>query len=423
MKRYYGSQQNVTKPVEKITLDDRSVSKKRIFFIALFLCIGIGAFVYAFTHLGGEEKGWQKVTLDKVVDESSYFDFTLSYEFGKTKKSVKREKNALSEAYKSLCREAYILFDRTTEYDGMGNLCTVNRHPNETVTVEPALYKAFETYAFYSTNRLLYLNALTEHVEALVSSDSDEALSEYDPYTTDSVREFFNKTAEFAMNPESVQLELCGDNRVILHVSQEYITFAKENDIANFIDFGWMKNAFICDFLADSLIEKGFRNGILTSSDGFTRNFCESTEDFSYTLVFYEDGAARNAGTMNYQGKMNFVWLHDYPVNTFDRMSRVLMLPDGNRRHTYIGRDGMPKSARHDLLVWSPGWPCANLAISAANSYISDEIDLSYFLKDCGYWDMNALFFEDGMIHTSDWSVTFINTSMTVVKHPVAGAE
>ena len=36
---------------------------------------------------------------------------------------------------------------------------------------------------------------------------------------------------------------------------------------------------------------------------------------------------------------------------------------------------------------------------------------------------MNALFFEDGMIHTSDWSVTFINTSMTVVKHPVAGAE
>ena len=83
MKRYYGAKQNVTKPVEKITLDDRTVSKKRIFFIALFLCIGFGAFAYAFTHLGRSEKGWQKVTIDIGTEESSYYDFTLMYEFGK----------------------------------------------------------------------------------------------------------------------------------------------------------------------------------------------------------------------------------------------------------------------------------------------------------------------------------------------------
>ena len=407
MKRYYGGQQNVTKPVEKITLSDRTVSKRRIFFIALFLCVGIGAFVYGFTHLGGEEKGWQEVTLDKVVEESSYFDFTLSYDFGKGIKSVKREKRELTEAYRDLTRKAYILFDRTKEYDGIGNLCTINRHPNETVTVDPALYKAFEKFDFQIASRILYLGALTEHVEALVSCESSEALSEYDPYTNASVREFFNKTAAFAMNPEAVQLELCGDNRVILHISDEYLTFAAANDIVNCIDFGWTKNAFICDYLADSLIDKGFRSGILTSYDGFTRNFCDSGKEFSYTLVFYEDGEARTAGTMNYEGKMSFVWLHDYPMHAFDSMGRVLMLPDGYHRHTYIGLDGMPKSSGHDLLVWSGGWTCSDIALSAADSYISDEPKLSSFLREAAFCDMGALFCEDGVLRCNTDSVSF----------------
>lgn len=409
MKRYYGSKQNLTKPVEKITLTDRTVSKKRIFFIALFLCIGFAAFGYALTHLGGEEKGWQTVNLDVGFEESSYFDFTLSYEFGETKKSVKREKKELTEAYKSLTRKAYILFDRTREYDGTGNVCTVNRHPNEAVSVDPVLYKAFEKFKVYQSSRILYLNALTEHVEALVSSDSAEALSEYDPYTDETVMAFFKKTAEYATNPDSVQLELCGDNTVILHVSDDYLAFAKENDITSFIDFGWTKNAFICDYLADSLTEQGFHNGILSSYDGFTRNFCESTDDFSYKLILYADGSERIAGMMEYSRTKNFVWLHDYPVNEFDRMSRVLMLADGNKRHTYISREGLPKSAAHDLLVWSKDRSCADMAISAANWYISDENTLSDFLKEVADYDIDALICEDGVITCNSDRVSFSN--------------
>ena len=56
MKRYYGGQERVAKPVEKITIDERVFTKRRIFFIALFLCIGIGALAYGFTHLHGSEK-------------------------------------------------------------------------------------------------------------------------------------------------------------------------------------------------------------------------------------------------------------------------------------------------------------------------------------------------------------------------------
>ena len=95
MKRYYGSKQTLAEPVEKITLDDHIVSKKRIFFIALFLCLGFGAFAYAFTHLGGSEEGWQTVTIDKIADVSSSYDFTFLYEFGKGKTSARRERNSL----------------------------------------------------------------------------------------------------------------------------------------------------------------------------------------------------------------------------------------------------------------------------------------------------------------------------------------
>ena len=419
MKRYYGAKQNVTKPVEKITLDDRTVSKKRIFFIALFLCIGFGAFAYAFTHLGRSEKGWQKVTIDIGTEESSYYDFTLMYEFGKGEKSAKRERRELSETYGNLTRKAFILFDRSKEYDGFSNLCTVNRHPNETVTVASDLYKAFEKFASYNDSRILYLGALTEHVEALVSSDSAEALSEYDPYTNESVREFFNKTAGFAMDRDAVQLELCGDNRVILHVSDDYLTFAGENGIVNFIDFGWTKNAVICDYLADTLIGKGFNNGILTSYDGFTRNFCASEKAFDYALVFFEDGEPRTSGAMNYQGKKNFVWFHDYPMHTFDGMGRVLMLQDGNKRHTYLGTDGLPHSALSELLAWSEADSCTDIALSMAKYYITDHYSGDDLRAGAGAKGISVLTAEEaGLLHTNDWNVTFDGNTRTIVRVP-----
>lgn len=409
MKRYYGSQQNVSKPVEKITLDAKTASKWRIFFIALFLCIGFGALIYAFTHLGTNQKGWQEVVLDKLVVSNSSYDFTLYYEFGAGGKSVNKEVKKVKELYEKLCTSSYRIFDRMEEYDGIANLCYLNRRPNETLEVNPSLYAALETYERLG-GRMLYLGALTVHLEGLITSDSDEALAENDPYTNESVMTFFRKTAAYAADKDAVSLELLGDNRVILHVSDEYLAFAKANDITDFVDFGWARNAVICDYIADGLVSEGYRHGILSSYDGFTRNFAESDESFDYNLILSADGTASKRGTMTYRGKKSFAWLHDYAAAAYDRMSRVLTLADGKKRHTYVSGDGLPKSALPDLLVWSSDGRCTDTALIAARYYIADTWDAAAAEKDLREHNVGMLTYSSGIVSCTDNSVT-INTA------------
>ena len=406
MKRYYGGQQRVAKPVEKITIDERVFTKRRIFFIALFLCLGIGALAYGFTHLHGSERGWQTIVPDKIGEESCCYDFTLTYEFGTTKKSARKERSSLEAAYKKLAKRAYRVFDRRAEYEEIGNLCSINRHPNEEVEVEPELYRALETCLSYE-ERLLFLGALTEHVEALLASDSDEALMEYDPYSNEEVMAFYRATAEYVNDPGSVSLELCGDNRVMLRVSPEYEAFAKANDIVDYIDFGWVRNAFICDYLADELTKQGFEHGILQSYDGFVRNFCKGDKAFRYALTFAVNGTAYSAGEMAYHGSMSFVWFHDYPASRAESEYRIMALADGKKRHTYLGTDGLPESALADMLCWSQKRSCGEVAVLMARYYISDSYDSEKAVSEADQKGIGLLTCTDGDLFCTDAQMEF----------------
>lgn len=74
-----------------------------------------------------------------------------------------------------------------------------------------------------------------------------------------------------------MNVELLGGNQVKLSVSDDYLAFAEKNFISDFIDFSWMKNAFITDYVADVMIDNGYTLGSLTSYDGFTRNLDQTS--------------------------------------------------------------------------------------------------------------------------------------------------
>lgn len=57
-----------------------------------------------------------------------------------------------------------------------------------------------------------------------------------------------------------------------LEVSEEYQNWMAENGYETYLDFYWMKNAFIVDYLADLMIENGYIRGAISSYDGFNRN-------------------------------------------------------------------------------------------------------------------------------------------------------
>ncbi|MCD8014832.1 MAG: hypothetical protein LUG99_16995 [Lachnospiraceae bacterium] len=58
----------------------------------------------------------------------------------------------------------------------------------------------------------------------------------------------------------------------MLFVSDDHLAYAEETGFLSYIDFFWMKNAFIIDYLTDTLIEKGYTQGASSSYDGFDRN-------------------------------------------------------------------------------------------------------------------------------------------------------
>ena len=60
-----------------------------------------------------------------------------------------------------------------------------------------------------------------------------------------------------------------GENQVCLHVSDAYQAYAAEMGYTAYLDFFWMKNAFLIDYLADTIRGEGYQLGIISSKDGF----------------------------------------------------------------------------------------------------------------------------------------------------------
>ena len=65
---------------------------------------------------------------------------------------------------------------------------------------------------------------------------------------------------------QCARVELLGEGRIRLFVSREYLEFARREGVECFIDFEWMRNAFIIDYLARELAAQGYTSGVLLSA-------------------------------------------------------------------------------------------------------------------------------------------------------------
>ena len=82
----------------------------------------------------------------------------------------------------------------------------------------------------------------------------------YDPRLSEEVAAEYAEIATYANNPEMVDIKLLGDNKIQLYVSEEYLTYAEENYITDYIDFHYHQiqnlqyslNIYYADYKADS---------------------------------------------------------------------------------------------------------------------------------------------------------------------------
>lgn len=359
------------KPVEKIELSSEHIGLRAAAAL-IFLVLGASALAYTFVNFLNGEKGWREINVSSGAVTCAD-DFIFMYDVG-SGGSVHSENRTLTLLYSELAKKAYEVFSAEVDVEGVHNLCYLNRHPNEEIVVEPALYSAFEKIEG-AGSRYIYLGPAYAVYDSLFFLESPEYADAFDPELDPEMAEFYRQISFFARSEKDVNLELLGDNRVKLRVSQGYLDFAEENGIERFIDLYWLKNAFITDFLSENIIAAGYTNGTVSSYDGYSRCLSQSDESFDYTLYCSYEGVIYPAAVMEYSGQRAIVNLRAYPLNGRDkwRFTKVA----GKMRSQYLSlTDGANHTAAEEITSYSTETGCADIALALADIYIADELDM-----------------------------------------------
>lgn len=361
------------RPVERIELNEDHISRRGILAAALLL-LGVGLLTYSFLQFLDPETEWTSITASTSAGASSADDLVLLYRPGAGAASPTAERKAVTALYTDLARRSFQLFHADQSFEGIVNVYDLNRRPNETVEVDPGLYAAFQTVVD-SGSRALYLGPVYSRYFDLFSCQDDMQLVDYDPRLSEAVAAEYGEICAYANDPESVSLELLGENKVCLRVSEEYLAYAEREGIEDFIDFSWMANAFIADFIADGLIAQGYNHGALTSYDGFCRNLDSGGTEYTLPLYSRQGDMVYAAAELHYTGPRAFVTLRDYPMSERDA-SRFYTLKNGERRTPYLDpADGLCRNALPELVCYSASRGCGEMLLAMLPVYVAEGFD------------------------------------------------
>lgn len=358
--------------VERVELSDSHV-KGRLAVTVLLLLAGVALIVFSIMKLFRVDAGWQEIEADAAGEPNCGGDFSFLYELGREGISANAEKKGVTSVYSDAAKTAYEIFNTDVEIDGVANLWYINHHPNEEISVDEALYNAFFRLQ-EDGGRFIYLGPAYSVYDNLFYMTSPEVAYDFDPYLNPYIGNLFREICEFADDPAAVDLELLENNVVKLNVSPEYLAFAAEEELEDFIDFYWLKNAFVVDYMAERLLTAGYTRGVLSSYDGFVRCLDGSGTEFTYQLYHLQGDSTVVSEHLNYSGPQSFVTLKSYPLSSLD-LKHYLILPDGSVRTPYLSPvDGLDLCCMEELTAYSQAAGCAEITLKIAPIYIADKL-------------------------------------------------
>ena len=391
-------------PIRKIVLPEK-FSKWRLVLLIVLLVGGLTLIVTAGVKVLTKEPGWQTITAEGGTTGSCSGDFTLQYLLGQTDQPVNVENNAITDLYTQACKDAYQIFSSQESFQDVYNLHYLSQHPGEEVTVDGALYTALSLLE-NAGSRVHYLAPVYEISRTVSASPDDESAGAIDPARNEGMKAYVQQVMGFVSDPNHISLELLGENRVKLTVSQDYADFAKTWEIGGYLDLYWMQNAFVADYIAQCLIAAGHTNGVLSSYDGFTRNLDTAGRSFSLNLYDRVEGEVFAAAVMEYQNVGSLVTFRNYPSNELNTHYFYLW-EDGEISHPYVdGTDGVSKSAANDLVTWSRSLSCGETLIAAMDVYIAEKLDMDA-LEGLPERGVEYALFVDRTLYASDTQVSF----------------
>lgn len=388
------------KPVTKVELSEKHV-KGRVILVIAFIAVACVAFAYAVINYFNTDKGWRRIEASASSEINCSDDFVFQYNIGVSGISATAENKALVSLYSDACVKAWRLFNSDASFEDLQNIYDINTHPNEVITVDDVLYNAFALLQKYD-NRMIYLGPVYEMYDNLFYCQDDSETVSYDPYINEEVKNMYAEIAAYAKDATSVNIELLDNHQIRLNVSDEYLSYARENYISKYIDFYWMKNAFIIDYLADTCIDNGYTAGHISSFDGFIRNLDQSgSTSYAFNIYNRIDNQIHPAAVMNYRQPISIVYLRNYRMNQSD-VRYYYEYKNGEIRTSYLDiNDGLSKSAMNNLVSYSQNHGCAEVLLNMIPAYIADTFDDS-ILSKMKTKDIYSIYFENNQLYYND---------------------
>ena len=364
-----GESMNYPRPVKRVEISEQNKHLRLIAAILLLLIGAIGITV-GIMNLLNQDRGWQRVQVYPEERNCSE-QFILQYNFEGSGAEATAVSKKLQTVYGDACVRAYQLFTPDEEIAGVKNVWHLNRHPNEEITVDPVLYRAFEKL---ENTRYLYLGPVYSHYSQIIYNAEEGYVEELDPAVNADAAAWVKELATYAADPEMISLELLGDHRVMLRVSEEYLSFARDKEMeGNFIDFSYMTNAFVIDYLAQTLTEQNLTDGYLVSADGFTRNMTTG-QKFLFNIFDRIGNTVYPAAAMEYEGPVSLVFLKDYPTADSDINYRA---KEDSFIHLFADPvDGMYRTAAENLVSYSYEESCADVLLKMLPSFLGEEFSV-----------------------------------------------
>ncbi len=355
--------------VQHIDVPQGNTKRRLIAFIA-FIAIALVAFGLGISGALSHGSGWTEI---KTRTGSPGCGEEFSFHYCLDEKNTTAQYRTLTALYTTYCERAANVFGSESAEE-IGNLYTVNIHPNETVQVEPELYRALRQIQQYG-NRIPYLAPLYESYSSLFFCTEDYETAAFDPAQDPELAAIFSQLASFANDPDQIDLTFPGENQVMLRVSPAYLTYAAENGVEQFVDLGWMKNAFIADMIASELRAGGYTHGYLQSYEGFGVTLDETGTQFSMNVYDRLDTGASLVAEMTYTGPLTYASLRSFSINP-TLGDWYYEWEDGRIASIFVDpTDGQPKTALDELVVWSGEQSCGELLLQTCPVFIADQFD------------------------------------------------
>ena len=367
--------------------------------IVVLLAIAVVSILTGLSSALRTEPGWQEITVETKQPNCGE-EFVLNYDFSDAGSAATSQFKTLTALYSTACADAFHIFSPDVQSDDLFNVHYLNAHLNETVTVDPTLYDALSLIQQHES-RHIYLAAVYAEYDRIFQSENEVTAAEHDPAQNPALMEYISQAASFANDPTKIDIQLLGGNQVKLQVSDDYLAFLVENEIEALIDFGWMKNAFIADYLAQVLADNGFTTGYLASYDGFTRNLATRGKNYSFNVFDRQGAGIYMPAVLTYTEPSAIVFLRDYPMGQSDAW-HYYAFPNGRIASMLIDpADGMDKASVDSLVSYGANQSCAELLLQMVPVFISDEFSAAG-LKTMAANGMYSIWCEDQTLCYTD---------------------